>query len=152
MQKKEFEQRIHELLPVVSDAALANFVELSEEPEVEEDMGQSTFFDSFYVDLALVKRDYGEEIASTLFNFGEHYPFNPFELRGAARLMAGGQPIEEIAELMREHGYEYPYCEYTPEEEAESEALLWLFKTRKEKLLGTILSDPSSQGFEQEMG
>lgn len=151
MQKQEFEQRIRALIPVVSDKALSNFVELSEDPEVKETMGSSDFLDSMYVDLALVKRDYGVDIAAELFNYGAQYTFNPYELRGAAGLMAEGWAIDQIADHLIERGFDPPFCEYTPEEEAESEALLWLFKSGKEALFEQALSAPPEQGPGMEM-
>ena len=114
MRKEEFDFRVRLLLPQVSETALEGYTQLAEDPEVEETMGRSTFYDSLYVDLALVKRDHGEAIATDLFNYAETYTFNPFELRGAARLIADGWKIPEIANHMIEHGGEEPFCEYTP--------------------------------------
>ena len=151
MRKEEFDFRVRLLLPQVSETALEGYTQLAEDPEVEETMGRSTFYDSLYVDLALVKRDHGEAIATDLFNYAETYTFNPFELRGAARLIADGWKIPEIANHMIEHGGEEPFCEYTPEEEAESEALLWLFKSGKEALSEQALSAPPEQGPGMEM-
>ena len=147
MQREEFERRIRSLLPRASKAALDSFSELAEEPEVQETMGSSDFYDALYVDLALVKRDHGENIAVKLFNYGEHYPFNPFELRGAARLMAGGWTPEQISGCMIEHGFEEPFCAYTPEEEAESEALLWSFQHGRENLPGLEQPEHPAQQF-----
>src|SRR5699024_444805 len=115
-------------------------------------MGCSTFYDSLYVDLALVKRDHGEIVATDLFNYADFYTFNPFELRGAARLIADGWEIPEIANHLIEHGGEESFCEYTPEEETESEALLWLFQNKKKDFGDLGLSDPSPQEHGMEMG
>lgn len=152
MRKQEFEENIRALLPVVSARALANFMELSEDPEVQETMGSSDFLDSLYVDLALVKRDYGVDVAAELFNYGAQYTFNPYELRGAAGLMAEGWTIDQIANHLIERGFEPPFCEYTLEEEEESEALLWLFKNGKRDLFEQALSAPSAQEPGLEMG
>ena len=63
----------------------------------------------------------------------------------AARLIADGWEIPEIANHLIEHGDEGPFCEYTPEEETESEALLWLFQNKKKDFGDLGLSDPSPQ-------
>lgn len=85
-------------------------------------------------------------------NYADFYTFNPFELRGAARLIADGWEIPEIANHLIEHGGEEPFCEYTPEEETESEALLWLFQNKKKDFGDLGLSDPSPQEHGMEMG
>ena len=152
MRKEEFDFRVRLLLPQVSETALEGYTQLAEDPEVEETMGRSTFYDSLYVDLALVKRDHGEIVATDLFNYADFYTFNPFELRGAARLIADGWEIPEIATHLIEHGGEEPFCEYTPEEETESEELLWLFQNKKKDFGDLGLSDPSPQEHGMEMG
>ena len=103
MQREEFDLRVRMLLPQASEAALESYALLAEDPEVEETMGCSTFYDSLYVDLALVKRDHGEIVATDLFNYADFYTFNPFELRGAARLIADGWESPEIANHLSEH-------------------------------------------------
>ena len=152
MQREEFDLRVRMLLPQASEAALESYALLAEDPEVEETMRCSTFYDSLYVDLALVKRDHGEAIATDLFNYAETYTFNPFELRGAARLIADGWKIPEIANHMIEHGGEEPFCEYPPEEEMESEALLWLFQNKAKTFGDLCLPDPPPQEQSMEMG
>ena len=152
MQKEEFETRIRALLPGASEAALANISQLAEDPEVEETMGQADLYDSFYIELSLVKRDHGAEIARALFDYGEQYTFDPFELRGAARHMAEGWSVQAIADLMIEQGDQQAICAYTPEEEAESQAILWLFQHGPDTIAELYLQDPPQPEFEQGMG
>ena len=152
MQREEFETRIHILLPQASETALECYTQLAEDPEVEETMGRSTFYGSLYVDLALVKRDHGETVATNLFNYARIYTFNTFELRGAARLITEGWEISQIANHLIEHGCEAPFCECTPEEEAESEALLWLIQNKKKDFGDLDLPDWPRQEQGMEMG
>lgn len=128
MQKEQFEHRIKLLLPECSPSAMEEFELLAKELEDEDFMESTHFYDSLYVELSLIKRDHGEKVATKLFNYGEKYTFSPHELRGAARYMAMGWSTDKISEYKEEHGWESPFCEYTPEEEAESQAILWLFQ------------------------
>ena len=152
MQREEFDLRVRMLLPQASESALECCAQLAGDPEVEETMGRSTFYDSLFVDLALVKRDHGETVTTDLLNYADRYTFNPFELRGAARLIAEGWEIPQIADHLIEHGGEEPFCEYTPEEEQESEALLWLFQNRKKDFGDLGLPDLPPQEHGMEMG
>lgn len=80
MQREEFETRIRELLPGSSEIALATVTTYAEEPDelaIELSDGAGHFYDAFYVNLALVRRDYGEDIAQSIFNHGERYLFYP---------------------------------------------------------------------------
>ena len=152
MQREEFDLRVRMLLPRISVEALESYALLAEDPEVEETMGRSTFYDSLYVDLALVKRDHGEIVATDLFNYADIYTFNPFELRGAARLITDGWEIPQIADHLIEHGVEEPFCEYTSEEKTESEALLWLFQNKNKDFGDLGMPDPHPQEHGMEMG
>ena len=149
MQKEEFAARLRTLLPGVTEAALDKSIALAEDPEVSGDMGSEHFFDSLYVELWLVRRDYGEGLAQTLFNCGN---FHPHELRGAARLMAEGWPAGQITAFIEDHGWECDLCERTPAEEAESQAALWLFQHGAQGLDGLNSITPPPIGFGQEMG
>ena len=132
MQREEFDLRVRMLLPQASEAALESYALLAEDPEVEETMGCSTFYDSLYVDLALVKRDHGEIVATDLFNYADFYTFNPFELRGAARLIADGWEIPEIANGV-------PAFSASPMASTSS-----LSNSSADRVFGTILTGTSS--------
>ena len=86
------------------------------EPETE-------FFDATYVELSLIKEHQGEDIATKLFNYGDRFTFNYFELRGAATMLTDGWSLEEISQYTVEHG-----CDATAEEFEESQTALQAFK------------------------
>ena len=107
MQREEFETRIRELLPGSSEIALATVTTYAEEPDelaIELSDGAGHFYDAFYVNLALVRRDYGEDIAQSIFNHGERYLFYPSELRAVARLVASGSSMEQIMDCIETFG------------------------------------------------
>ena len=123
MQRAEFESRIRELLPGASETALDHTVSYAEELEREAEECAESLYDAFYVELALVKRDHGAEIAKALFDCGEHFTFNFFELRGAARLLTNGWSLEQVEAYTVENG-----CDAAPEEAIESRSALRAFQ------------------------
>ena len=123
MQREEFETRIRELLPEASKMALDRTVSYAEELEREAEECAESLYDAFYVELALVKRDHGAEIAKAIFDCGEHFTFNFFELRGAARLLTQGWSLEQVEAYTVENG-----CDATPEEALESRSALQAFQ------------------------
>ena len=126
MQREEFETRIRELLPGSSEIALATVTTYAEEPDelaIELSDGAGHFYDAGYVNLALVRRDYGEDIAQSIFNHGERYLFYPSELRAVARLVASGSSMEQIMDCIETFG-----CVVTNAESAESQEILSRFQ------------------------
>ena len=123
MQRAEFESRIRELLPGASEIALDRTVSCAEELEREAEECAESLYDAFYVELALVKRDHGAEIAKALLDYGEHFTFNFFELRGAAYLLAQGWSLEQIEVYTVENG-----CDAAPEGAIESRTALKAFQ------------------------
>lgn len=142
MQKEAFAARLRALVPRTSGAALQHFISYAGELGRDGAELSGDFYDAFYVELSLVKRDHGEQIAETLVNYGEQFTMNPFELRGAARLAAQGWPLEKIEAYIVENG-----CAPTQEEAAESRAVLSAFRS------GHMDAVPMPrEGFRQEMG
>lgn len=123
MQREEFETRIRELLPGASETALDHAASYAEELERETEECAESLYDAFYVELALVKRDHGAEIAKALFDCGEHFTFNFFELRGAAHLLANGWSLEQVEAYTVNNG-----CDAAPEEAVESRSALQAFQ------------------------
>ena len=123
MQRAEFESRLRELLPGASETALDRTVSYAEELEREAEECAESLYDAFYVELALVKRDHGAEIAKALFDCGEHFTFNFFELRGAAHLLTNGWSLEQVEAYTVENG-----CDAAPEEAIESRSALRAFQ------------------------
>ena len=76
MRREEFESRIRELLPDVSEKAMDRTISYIEELDQETEECAESLYDAFYVELALVKRDRGAEIAKALFDYGENFTFN----------------------------------------------------------------------------
>ena len=142
MRREEFESRIRELLPDVSEKAMDRTISYIEELDQETEECAESLYDAFYVELALVKRDHGTEIAGALFDYGENFTFNFFELRGAAQLLAQGWPLDRIEAYTVENG-----CDAAPEETVESRSALHAFQNGNQNFLEVPVT-----GMEPEMG
>mgnify|MGYP004481673733 FL=1 len=123
MNKEQFETRIKELLPQTTEQALNAWTEYIQSLEKEEIDPASDLFDHVYVELSLIKQHQGEEVATQLFNYGEHFVFNYFELRGAASKLAEGWSLDKICSDTVKNG-----CDATQEEYEESQAALHAFQ------------------------
>ena len=96
MQREEFESRVRALLPEVTDKGMASWMRYAEELDQDGVEPEADYYDENYVELTLVKQHHGAEIATQLFNYGEHFTFNYFELCGAARRLADGWTLADI--------------------------------------------------------
>ena len=88
---------------------------------------QSDLYDAAYVELQLIKEHQGEPAAASLFNYGEKFVFNYFELRGAAAKLTEGWTLEQIRDYTIENG-----CDPTDEEYRESAQALQAFRSQQE--------------------
>ena len=131
MKKEQFESRIRALLPEVTDEAVIAWTRYAEELDQDEVEAEDLFYDENYIELSLVKQHYGEEITTRLFNYGTQFTFNYFELRGAARKLADGWPLDDIAKYTLENG-----GSTTMEEHEEFAAALREFQKSEQESLG----------------
>ena len=135
MQKNEFETMVKELLPNATEQAIEKWtlyeqeLEQVQEQELEQDGTEkaSDLYDAAYVELRLIKEHQGEAVAASLFNYGEQFVFNYFELRGAAAKLTEGWTLEQIRDYTIENG-----CDPTDEEYRESAQALQAFRSQQE--------------------
>lgn len=76
MQRKEFENRIKNLLPKAADDVVESWAAYATELDHYGTEVTADFYDKNYIALLLVKQHHGEEIATQLFNFGKCFTFN----------------------------------------------------------------------------
>lgn len=112
MQRKEFENRIKNLLPKVADDVVESWAAYATELDHYGTEVVADFYDKNYIALLLVKQRHGEEIATQLFNFGKCFTFNYFELQGAAEKLEAGWSLDETVKYTVENG-----CDAAPEEQ-----------------------------------
>lgn len=123
MQKEQFEARIKELLPNMTEQAMDKWEDYTQYLVEEEEETSDFFYDAVYVELCLIKQHQGEQTATSLFNYGEHFVFNYFELRGAAALLTDGWALDKIRDYVIKSD-----CDPTQEEYEESQNALRDFR------------------------
>ena len=123
MQKEQFETRIKELLPNMTEQAMDKWEDYAQYLLEEEEEPSDFFYDAVYVELCLIKQHQGEQTATSLFNYGEHFVFNYFELRGAAALLTDGWALDKIRDFVIKSD-----CDPTQEEYEESQNALRDFR------------------------
>ena len=123
MQKEQFETRIKELLPNMTEQAMDKWEDYAQYLLEEEEETSDFFYDAAYVELCLIKQHQGEQTATSLFNYGEHFVFNYFELRGAAALLTDGWALDKIRDFVIKSD-----CDPTQEEYEESQNALRDFR------------------------
>ena len=123
MQKEQFETRIKELLPNMTEQAMGKWEDYAQYLLEEEEETSDFFYDAVYVELCLIKQHQGEQTATSLFNYGEHFVFNYFELRGAAALLTDGWALDKIRDFVIKSD-----CDPTQEEYEESQNALRDFR------------------------
>ena len=121
MQKEQFETRIKELLPNMTEQAMDKWEDYAQYLLEEEEETSDFFYDAVYVELCLIKQHQGEQ--TSLFNYGEHFVFNYFELRGAAALLTDGWALDKIRDFVIKSD-----CDPTQEEYEESQNALRDFR------------------------
>ena len=132
MQKEQFESMVRELLPAVTDNAMAIWTTYARDLEQESVEPASHIFDAAYVELMLIKQHQGEETAVRLFNYGEQFIFNYFELRGAASMLEAGRSLDEISQCAVVDG-----CDPSAEEFDEPKEALRAFKEHLQEAQNT---------------
>jgi hypothetical protein len=123
MNLREFELRIQDFLPEANKAAMQKWVLFADEQkrwELEEPEG---FFTNLFVELNIVAKHYGKEIALQLFDLGQSFTLNAFELRDAAKHLRNGGAESEIKKLAVD-GYFFPTAEEMQEYQNAKEAFL----------------------------
>lgn len=76
MQRKEFENRIKNLLPKAADDVVESWAAYATELDHYGTEVTADFYDKNYIAMLLVKQRHGEEIATQLFNFGKCFTFS----------------------------------------------------------------------------
>ena len=115
MRASELRNRLKELIPSATEAALAAWEGYAEEYADGGIEATEQARDEFYVQFLLVKRQYGDTVAATLFALPDEIGkiMNPFELPDAAKMLSDGKSLYEVHETIESKG-----ANYTSEQDA----------------------------------
>jgi hypothetical protein len=99
MNSKEFEKRMAELLPEANGTAAQSWIEYANVLETEAMEPTGLFFNDLFIELSLVSENYGREIALQIFDLGQSFTLNTYEVRNAAKYLRDGGAASEIENL-----------------------------------------------------
>lgn len=95
MGKEEFQACIMELLGETDSAATEAWLQYAEDLDQAGAETKAVFFDEICGELQAIKGEFGLDIARQLYNYGQTFTFNPFELRTAAEHLHIGISMEK---------------------------------------------------------
>lgn len=112
MNQSQVFDAIRELLPKVTKEAIISWADFIADMNFGDPQGKLRMCRELYAEILLIQQNYGNELATSLFNMGERYPLNTFELSGAAEKMDSGKTEKDIYEEISSFGW-HPPKEYT---------------------------------------
>lgn len=99
IQDIDFQLRIKELLSDYNQESMINWLKRSNEIKR---IPSSEFYKWLLEELSLVCEQYNVDIAKKLFNYGEIFTLDPYEIKGAAEHLKAGGDINKICDLALE--------------------------------------------------
>ena len=108
MDHEKFCEAMTELLPNISSEALDAWEAFISDMNAGEKTEAFIMRGELYAEMLLISQEYGDELATALFNMGERYVINTFELPGAAEMMASGASEREVFEEITGYGFHPP--------------------------------------------
>jgi len=117
MEQSEFRDRIAALLPGARQEVIESWVQ--GDNKYRKEGLTDTYLRDAYIELELTASHYGTDTARQIFDLGADCALNAFEIRGAARFLHEGVPIEDVAEKVLDG-----HCTKTTQEWEETRAAL----------------------------
>lgn len=108
MDHTQLRETMTELLPDISSEALDAWEKFISDMNAGDEAEVRIMRSELCAEMRLIRQDYGEELATRLFNMGEQYPINIFELPGAAEMMSCGASEDEIFGEITNFGFHPP--------------------------------------------
>lgn len=102
MDKETFSAKIQAMLLAPDPGATKEWLDYSDDLEQDGICDAADFRHVVCEELGVIQKEFGQEIADTLYNGGKEFTFNPFELRGAAELLKEGLSLKEVIDKARE--------------------------------------------------
>ncbi len=107
-----FCESLRSRLPGIDPEALKAWEEFIADMNAGDPRGAKQMRCELYAEMLLIQQDYGDEIATSLFNMGVRHTVNTFELPGAAEMLSCGMDEAAIYD-------EITSCGWHPSEEHE---------------------------------
>ena len=102
MDKETFSAKIQAMLSAPDPEATKAWLNYSDDLEQDGICDAADFRLVVCEELEFIQKEFGQEIADTLYNGGKEFTFNPFELRGAAEFLKDGLSLNEVIDKARE--------------------------------------------------
>ena len=98
-------EAMRELLPDVTREALGAWEEFIGDRNAGDPRGRLLMRGELYAEMLHIQQDYGDDLATALFNMSGRHPVNTFELPGAAEMLESGMNEEEVFEELARCGW-----------------------------------------------
>ena len=108
----QLRESLRSRLPGIDQEALNAWEEFIADMNAGDPRGAKQMRGELYAEMLLIQQDYGDELATSLFNMGARHTVNTFELPGAAEMLSCGMDESAIFD-------EITSCGWHPSEEHE---------------------------------
>ena len=103
-----FCESLRSRLPGIDPQALSAWEEFIADMNAGDPRGAQQMRGELYVEMLLIQQDYGDELATSLFNMGVRHTINTFELPGAAEMLSCGMDEAAIFDEITSSGWHPP--------------------------------------------
>ena len=103
-----FCESLRSRLPGIDPQALSAWEEFIADMNTGDPHGAQQMRGELYVEMLLIQQDYGDELATSLFNMGVRHTINTFELPGAAEMLSCGMDEAAIFDEITSSGWHPP--------------------------------------------
>ena len=103
-----FCESLRSRLPGINPEALNAWEEFISDMNAGDPRGAKQMRGELYAEMLLIQQDYGDELATSLFNMGAKYAINTFELPGAAEMLSCGMDEAAIFDEITSCGWHPP--------------------------------------------
>ena len=103
-----FCESLRSRLPGIDPQALSAWEEFVADMNTGDPRGAQQMRGELYVEMLLIQQDYGDELATSLFNMGVRHTINTFELPGAAEMLSCGMDEAAIYDEITNCGWQPP--------------------------------------------
>lgn len=104
----QFCESLRSRLPGINPEALNAWEEFVADMNAGDPRGAQQMRGELYAEMLLIQQDYGDELATSLFNMGVRHTINTFELPGAAEMLSCGMDEAALYDEIASCGWHPP--------------------------------------------